>query len=126
MCDESNQVRVTVPVEPAGRVAISQKEHLYYKGAVRAEAERLAGFLRGILDGQVEKVFILSRRGAVWIVTPLNLRAEKLTPALSTDLQQSIRDMSAQVFQDAPVQIELLDSSYQPKRLLTASGEQAP
>jgi hypothetical protein len=125
LCDESRQVRVAIPVEFGGKLSLGQEGDVYYKGALRAEAESFAAFLRNNLEGKGERVFILSRRGPAWVVTPLHQGADSLIPERSRGLQAVAREYSLHVFGGDAVQIELLDEAYRPKRTITMFGDDA-
>lgn len=112
LCGDDNKTRATFAIGRAGRVAISPKETVYYRGAVRNEAEKFARHMQGQLDGQAERAFFLSHDDPFWVVTFSTGPVEKMDLRRLDGLRDLARDFSSNVFGGKPVAIDLLDANY--------------
>ena len=120
LCDAAQRDCVTFPVDGAGRCPINPRDTVYYTGAVRPEAERLAAYLRDQVDDQEEHVYLLGRRPPGWAVTLLSLSTHDLTPETRRRLAADAKDCSRRVFDGAPVQFELYDADFQHKEVISS------
>ncbi len=111
LCDDSMNVRNTIPVGPAGRISVSPKEHVYYKGALHEAAQKLTTFYRGVLSGKNDMVFILSKRNASWVICPMHIGADA-GPEIIERVQQMPDYLSTRVFDGERVEIDLFDNNF--------------
>lgn len=126
LCDRNLTPAVAIPVPPAGRCEVTAREAVVYLGDIRLDAQRLADYLRAQFVGTSDKVFVLSRPGDVWRLTPLHLTAEDLNPELEAGLKRVADDVSAGAFGGATVEIAFLDRANRPGRTLRSAVPPPP
>ena len=115
-CDPDLASHAAVALPAAGVAEIQGKDAVYYLGPHRAEADRLAGFLKTRLGTPGERAFILTRADAGWTFAVLNADADALTPEAEKLLAKEASDLSRSVFGGAATEVVVYDRTFQPKR----------
>ena len=118
--DTNGKERTVYTITGAHRSPIDEKSAVYTRGRKKEDGDRLASLCRGLLlDGTVRWVILLERRADEWIVTPLNVVPNELTPGVRRRWANLARAASQEF--DAPVRVEILDENYQPVVRISAT-----
>jgi hypothetical protein len=125
-CDPDLNPHASVPLPAAGVAEIQGKDAVYFLGPHRAEADRLAAFLKPRLVPPGERAFVLARADATWTFAILNADADALTPAVEKLFAKEATDVSRAVFGGATAEVVVYDRAFQPKRTFRSSAGSLP